>query len=204
MLKQGSNFSLFLCIISSSVLKIILRNPQGMPHPKEPDSPTRLILPISWVSHEFYGNYLIFTHMICCECESYKLKLDLKWNMLWFCGERGRCDSALPGLMNNAGGLKTSDRSMKPHTEAIPFSSSIFQPILTFDSLLERKSLFPARQKAGFLDFPILNILISHHLAFEQHFKKSAFARHGKRSDFQNAINRPNRLENRVTKQTVP
>jgi len=49
--------------------------------------------------------------------------------------------------------IETSCRSAR----AIPFSDSIFQPIFTFDSLLQRKSLFPARQKAGFLDLPVLN-----------------------------------------------
>jgi len=66
---------------------------------------------------------------------------------------------------------------------------------------LERKSLFPARQKADCSDLPILKILISRQLAFEQNFEKAGFKGYTeKRSDFQNSFKRPNRLENRVRK----
>jgi len=59
---------------------------------------------------------------------------------------------------------------------AVQFSDSIFQPIWTFESmLLERKSHFLARQKAGFLDFAIFKILISRHLVFDQNFEKPGF-----------------------------
>jgi len=70
---------------------------------------------------------------------------------------------------------------LKTHDEALAqyHFLTFFLPILTFDSMLERRSLFSARQKAGFLDFRILKILINRHLAFEQNFKKSAFTRHG-------------------------
>ena len=71
---------------------------------------------------------------------------------------------------------------------AVPFSDLIFQPILTFDSMLEWKSLYPARLKAGFLDFSILNILISRHLAFEQNFEKPAFTRHAENHPISNML----------------
>jgi len=48
----------------------------------------------------------------------------------------------------------------------------------TLYSMLERKSGFQARQKTRFLDFTILKILISRHLAFEQNLEKLAFTRH--------------------------
>jgi len=98
--------------------------------------------------------------------------------MLWFSAERGRGGSALTGLMDNVGGLlkqvgghwgnfliKTHAEKLTSHN--ILTSDSIFQPIWTFDSMLERKSLSPATPKAGFLDFPIFRIFKGRHFAFE-------------------------------------
>jgi len=64
--------------------------------------------------------------------------------------------------------------------------------------MLQNKSLFPARQKATILNFPISKFLISRPLAFKQNFGKLAFTKQP--SDFQNAIKRPNQLKNRIRK----
>jgi len=62
----------------------------------------------------------------------------------------------------------------------VQYSDSIFKPIWTFDSKLERKSLFLARQKSVFWDFRIFKILISRHIAFNQNFEKPGFWLAGK------------------------